>query len=377
MFFSKSLVTLGLALLPLAFATIHDIQVGADGLSFTPEAISAEVGDQVVFHFVSKNHSATQSSFDSPCGPKDGGFNSGFMPVPANQTDNLPIHTISVYDKNPIWVFCAQNTPVNHCGQGMVFAINCGADGSPNSFTNFKQSALNFGASLSSAAAPSSTPDAGSGGYGYGYGGDSSASVVDSSAPAPTESAPTSSTSSTDSTNSASSSDASQPIKVIVGDASGALTFNPSNVTAAIGQTITFEFHQKNHSVVQSTFAAPCSPMTGGFKSDFFAVDPTATEFQSWSITVNDTNPIWAYCRQINPKSHCGAGMVFSVNAKEDTDKSFSAFKQNAEIQNGTVSNSTGTNGTTGATSGNGALPSHVSGMGIVVAAIAVLASLL
>lgn len=374
MFFSKSLVTLGLASLPLAFATIHDIQVGADGLSFTPEAISAEVGDQVVFHFVSKNHTATQSSFDSPCGPKDGGFNSGFMPVPANQTDNLPIHTISVYDKNPIWVFCAQNTPVNHCGQGMVFAINCGADGQPNSFTNFKQSALNFGASLSSAAAPSSTPDAGSGGYGYGYGGGSSATVpADTSAPAATESASTSSTPSADSANSASSSDASQPIKVIVGDASGALTFNPSNVTAAIGQTITFEFHQKNHSVVQSTFAAPCSPMAGGFKSDFFAVDPTATEFQSWSITVNDTTPIWAYCRQTAPKSHCGAGMVFSVNAKEDTDKSFSAFQKSAEALNGT-SNSTATSG---ATSGNGALPSHVSGMGIVVAAIAILASLL
>lgn len=366
MFFSKSLVTLALAALPLAFATIHDIQVGADGLSFTPEAISAEVGDQVVFHFVSKNHSATQSSFDSPCGPKDGGFNSGFMPVPANQTDNLPIHTISVYDTNPIWVFCAQNTPVNHCGQGMVFAINCGADGQPNSFTNFKQSALNFGASLSASAAPSSTPDASSSGYGSSYGGGASVSV-DTSAPAPTESASTSSTSS--------STDASQPIKVIVGDASGALTFNPSNVTAAVGQTITFEFHQKNHSVVQSTFATPCSPMANGFKSDFFAVDPTATEFQSWSITVNDTTPIWAYCRQTNPKSHCGAGMVFSVNA--NTNKSFSAFQSNAEAQNGTSSNSTGASGTTGATSGNGALPSHVSGMGIVVAAVAMLASLL
>jgi len=30
----------------------------------------------------------------------------------------------------------------------MVFAINCGADGAPNSFTNFKNAALAIGASL-------------------------------------------------------------------------------------------------------------------------------------------------------------------------------------------------------------------------------------
>ena len=47
----------------------------------------------------------------------------------------------------------------------MVFAINCGPDGAENSFTNFKNSALAYGASLG-AAAP--TQD---GSYGGGYGG--------------------------------------------------------------------------------------------------------------------------------------------------------------------------------------------------------------
>lgn len=37
----------------------------------------------------------------------------------------------------------------------MVFAINCGADGAPNSFTNFKNAALAIGASLKAAAAAS------------------------------------------------------------------------------------------------------------------------------------------------------------------------------------------------------------------------------
>lgn len=39
----------------------------------------------------------------------------------------------------------------------MVFAINCGLDGAPNSFTNFKSSALAIGASLKANAASSTT----------------------------------------------------------------------------------------------------------------------------------------------------------------------------------------------------------------------------
>lgn len=44
----------------------------------------------------------------------------------------------------------------------MVFAINCGANGAPNSFTNFQKAALAVGASLSAAAAAtaSATPSA-------------------------------------------------------------------------------------------------------------------------------------------------------------------------------------------------------------------------
>ena len=91
------------------------------------------------------------------------------MPVPANQTDNLPTYTITVPDTQPIWVFCKQaaQTPASHCGAGMVFAVNCGADGAPNSFTNFKGSALAVGKALNSGggAAPSGTYTAPYGGY--------------------------------------------------------------------------------------------------------------------------------------------------------------------------------------------------------------------
>lgn len=102
------------------------------------------------------------------------------MPVAANQTDNFPTYTITVNDvcnilfkklvhrlivpsqTQPIWVYCRQKTPVSHCGAGMVFAVNCGLDGAPNSFTNFKQSALAFGAAQ---ATPSASADAGASAY--------------------------------------------------------------------------------------------------------------------------------------------------------------------------------------------------------------------
>lgn len=192
-------LSLGLVLLPFAAAQqVYDVQVGSSNgtsLTFNPEAIVCAflfwpcskfliirhtecttgrssclplVGGQMNIFTCTKslsissnpkNHSVTQSSFAGPCSFKDGGFDSGFMPVAANVTDNLPTYTIQVNDTQPIWVYCAQaaGLPASHCGAGMVFAVNCGADGSPNSFTNFKNSALQIGASLSSAAAASST----------------------------------------------------------------------------------------------------------------------------------------------------------------------------------------------------------------------------
>jgi plastocyanin len=61
--------------------------------------------------------------------------------------------------------------------------------------------------------------------------------------------------------------------KIIVG-ADGLFAYNPSNISAAIGDTVTFEFRPKNHTVTQSSFSNPCQPLadtslTGavGFKS--------------------------------------------------------------------------------------------------------------
>jgi len=79
---------------------------------------------------------------------------------------------------------------------------------------------------------------------------------------------------------------------------------------------------------------------------------------------VNDTAPIWAYCRQ---SGHCGQGMVFAVNANESSAKSFEAFQGLAKQLNSTGSNSTAGTGK------NGAGAVRLGGAGIVAGVAVVL----
>jgi hypothetical protein len=69
----------------------------------------------------------------------------------------------------------------------------------------------------------------------------------------------------------------------------------------------------QNHSVIQSSFANPCHPLNSGFFSGFVPTkdSPSGTTF---TITVNDTSPIWIYCGQ-TVENHCQSGMVAAINA--------------------------------------------------------------
>ncbi|KAF7295412.1 hypothetical protein MIND_01080800 [Mycena indigotica] len=113
--------------------------------------------------------------------------------------------------------------------------------------------------------------------------------------------------------------------------AGGKLAFSPTNITAQVGDTIHFQFQGKNHSVTQSTFGKPCEIQTTpaqGIDSGFQLVPANATELPEWSVTINnDTAPLWFFCAQTIPANHCQAGMVFSVNAKPDSEKSFAAYQ--------------------------------------------------
>jgi len=333
------IATLLATAVPAALAAVHDIQVGGPGgLVFDPPAIGAQPGDQVVFHFHPKAHSVTQSSFANPCGPKEGGLDSQLIPVPENQTDHFPTWTVTVNNTDPTWFYCkaAAGTANSHCGKGMVFAINCGPDGAPNSFTSFRESALKIGQSLAASASaqpaqPSQTP---AGGYEY---------------PAP----------SSPPTNAPSGSPAPAPAaggaehKVIVGGP-GKLAFDPERVTASPGDTIVFEFHQKNHTATQSAFTAPCLKKEGGLDSGYIPVADAATEFPTWKVVVNDTTPLWFFCAQ---GTHCSAGgMVFAVNTDESASstRTLAAFKQAAM-------SGTGSAAANAPKPSNGAITTHAS----------------
>ena len=97
----------------------------------------------------------------------------------------------------------------NNARIGMVFAINCGPDGSTNSFTNFKNSALAIGAQLKAEAAASS-----------------------SAVPSSTAAAP--------STPSVASSAPATTHTVVVGQ-NGTLQYTPNIIAAAINDVVLFQ----------------------------------------------------------------------------------------------------------------------------------------
>ncbi|TEB10258.1 hypothetical protein FA13DRAFT_1749018 [Coprinellus micaceus] len=340
------------ALLPTTFAAILEVSVGANGqLAYDPPFVHAAAGDIVRFTFNPKNHTVTQSAFDPPCVPlPEGGFRTGFIPVAAG-TDPLPVQEFTVPDNYgaPLWFYCGQ---VNHCGSGMVFAINPPADAAdPHSFEAFR--ALAIARNGTDAAAPTSTTV---------HSGAAAATGTDSytTPPAPhwTEatatviwggSTYTTTYTSYDGTPEPTPAVAPQEHKITVG-ADGKLEYSPANITAAIGDTVVFEFRPKNHTVTQSSFSNPCSALATGFKSGFQPVAADATDFPKFTITINDTAPIWGYCGQVN---HCQSGMVFSINAVESGPNNFAAFQQLASRPSGS-SSSTDSGSTGGA--GNGAI---------------------
>jgi plastocyanin len=117
----------------------------------------------------------------------------------------------------------------------------------------------------------------------------------------------------------------------MVGGTAG-LVYTPNQVTAAVGDVVHFVMLAKNHTVTQSTFAAPCVKMAGGMDSGFLPNDGLA-EAPTFQLTVSATTPTWWYCKQ-KVGTHCGNGMVFAINPTAE--KSFEAFQSMAIAQNGT-----------------------------------------
>lgn len=175
-------------------------------------------------------------------------------------------------------------------------------------------------------------------GYGGGDYGSSGASTTAASSPVESGS----------STNSGTAPSGSVAVQVVqVSDNGGDLRFFPDNIKAAAGSMVQFQFHPKNHSVVQSAFNEPCTPIhdtnasIAGFKSGYMPVAAGATTLPVFTLMVNDTKPIWFYCSQ---KPHCQKGMVGVINAPggNKTIDTFRALAEQAAV-NGTSSPSTPT----------------------------------
>ncbi|TVY26954.1 Extracellular serine-rich protein [Lachnellula hyalina] len=145
--YTSSLV---LAFTAAASAATIKVAVGQNGLTYTPNDITANAGDSVEFDFFPKNHTVSQSSFADPCHPLAGGFFSGFVPTNASTLGST--FTIVVKDTKPVWIYCSQ-TVGNHCQAGMVAAINAPKTG--NTLAAFTLKASN---ATSSTFPPPGTP---------------------------------------------------------------------------------------------------------------------------------------------------------------------------------------------------------------------------
>jgi len=119
----------------------------------------------------------------------------------------------------------------------------------------------------------------------------------------------------------------------------GNLAFDQANITANIGDVIQWIYYPMNHSVIQSTFAAPCTPMQNGFYSGFMdtAGNASAENPTTFEVTINATSPIWYYCGQTVGVFHCNAGMFGAINANASSFATFAAAATTANVGEPTV----------------------------------------
>jgi len=156
---------------------------------------------------------------------------------------------------------------------------------------------------------------------------------------------------------------------VRVGAMNGSLAYFPNNLVAAVGDMVQFQFAPANHTVTQSTFDNPCSPIaqhsnvTGVF-SGYMPVSASAEMSPTYTIKINSTTPMWLYCSQ---GKHCqnGMTMVINENTKANASRSLSAYQALAKGSTTTVVTPTtpATNGTAGTTTNTGD-PSSTSSAG-------------
>jgi plastocyanin len=101
---------------------IVTVVVGGPQLSFTPNAVTAAVGDVVQFQFSTGNHTVTQSTETFPCQPiqVSGAVSSGHLPFVAT-SGQVSTFSMPVTSTAPMFIYCATGP---HCQLGMVMIVN-------------------------------------------------------------------------------------------------------------------------------------------------------------------------------------------------------------------------------------------------------------
>ncbi|KJA27363.1 hypothetical protein HYPSUDRAFT_929959 [Hypholoma sublateritium FD-334 SS-4] len=127
-------------------------------------------------------------------------------------------------------------------------------------------------------------------------------------------------------------------ININVG-AGGAFIYSPANISAPVGSLVTFYFPGDiPHSVSQSTFANPCTYLAADPNNASAPVgfDSGLVTASTFTINVTDENPIWFHCRQL---THCGSGMVGSINAPLNGTNTYANFLAAAVALGGNAPN--------------------------------------
>lgn len=92
---------------------------------------------------------------------------------------------------------------------------------------------------------------------------------------------------------------------IIVAPVKGVFRFMPPFVNAKAGDTIRYTWANGEHTVTQSSAAAPCNATVAGFVSGKQKAGFTFDQ------RVNDTNPVWFFC---SVGQHCASGMWGGIN---------------------------------------------------------------
>jgi len=141
---------------------------------------------------------------------------------------------------------------------------------------------------------------------------------------------------------------------ISVSNKDGKLVFTPDSVNAKVGTSVEFQFWPRNHSVAESSFDSPCKPLAGSTTlfSGFHPVAANAEDRPTWTVQINNTNPIWLYCSQAD---HCQSGMVAVINPPSSGARTLASYKSAAASESSNQSPPAVRGGVVGTTGGSSA----------------------